>query len=116
MTTSIEELDLIVREVRQRVTRIESRICRIADHLQVNLRPPKDGFCIRSETAEEIELSVPMMDISLSELLNYLHKEELDQKAVHVYFGGSQVATLYPHRKTASQDDLSLKGHLPAHC
>jgi hypothetical protein len=96
-TTSIEELDLIVREVRQRVTRMESWICRIADHLKVYMRTPKDGFRIRSETAEKMELSVPMLDISLSELLNCLHKEELDQKAVHVYFGGSQVATLCPH-------------------
>lgn len=94
---SNNELELIVREVRQRVTRMESRICRIADHLQVSFRAPKDGFRIQSETAEELELSVPMLDIALSELLNYLHKEELDHKTVHLYFGGSRVGTLYPH-------------------
>jgi hypothetical protein len=96
MTISINELNLIVREVRQRVTRMESRICRIADHLNINVRAPKDGFRIQHETADELELSVPMLDIALSELLSYLHKEELDQKTVHVYFGGSQVAMLYP--------------------
>lgn len=104
MTTSIEELDLIAREVRQCVTRIESRICRIAEHLQVNMRPPKDGFLIRSETAEDMELSLPMLDISLSELLNYLHKEKFDQKVVHVYFGGVRVVTLYPHYERNLQE------------
>lgn len=68
---TINELELIVREVRQRVTRMESRICRIADHLKIDVRAPKDSLRIQHETADELELSVPILDIALSELLSY---------------------------------------------
>lgn len=99
---SINELQLLVREIRQRVTRMESRICRIADHLKIDVRAQKDGFRIQNETASELQLSVPMLDVALSELLRYLDKEELGQKAVHVYLGGRQVATLYPYETRRS--------------
>lgn len=94
--TSLEDMSAIVREVRQRVTRIESRICRLGDHLEIQLINPKDGLEILLETDDVVEISTSVMDITLSELVSYLCKRRLNDREANIYFRDKLVACIYP--------------------
>lgn len=100
--SSLEEIDSIVRELRQRVTRIESRICRIGDHLEIHLTNPKDGITVNKETEDVVEMSIPIMDITLSELISYLKKRRLNNRETDVYFENELVATIYASNSQTS--------------
>jgi len=87
------DVEAILVELRQRMTRVESRICRIGDHLSVQMRAPKDGLRVIRETAAEVDVSAPVMDITLSELVAGLRKLGIQGKTAHVYFEGRLQAT-----------------------
>lgn len=104
--TCIQDLDLIMREIRQRVTRIESRICHIGESLDIEMRSPKKGLDILCATDEVVELSTSVMDITLSELVSFLKKENLSDREVDIFFRGELIASLYP---TGNPIDLGLR-------
>jgi len=93
--SATEEIDTIVREIRQRVTRIESRVCRLGDTLNIQLTNPKHGLQLIQETAEVVEISTAVMDITLSELTSYLQRQKLKNRDTDIYFEGQLIATLY---------------------
>lgn len=99
----LDELDQIAREIRQRVTRIESRICRIGDALDISLRNPKEGIRVISVSEEAIELSIDCFDVALSELISFVERSGFSNLEVDVYNGRNLIATLLPKGKVMRQ-------------
>lgn len=86
--------DTILREVRQRVTRIESRLCRIADHLGAHVGTPSKELCLSTRDGT-LAVTTPAMDVTLSELLQFLTSQGVAGKVVFVRFAGRTVATIH---------------------
>ena len=93
MTMSHEETRAL-NEVRQRVTRIESRICRIADFLGAHVGTPAKEMEIRVELENSVEIDIPVMDITFSEIIQFLAKQGKQRKVAYIYFNGMRVATM----------------------
>ena len=83
-------------EMRQRVTRIESRICRIADHLGAQTGDPGKTLVVRVETDSRVDVVTTVMDVSLSDVIRFLTREGIEGKVVNLYFEGKLVARVYP--------------------
>ena len=89
------ELESIVRDIRQRVTRIESRICRIGDEMGISLGEPKKGLYVLNESEDEVKVSTLVMDISLSEVLHFLNSHGIENKDALVLYNGIEVARIF---------------------
>lgn len=80
----------------QRLTRIESRLCRLGDSLGVDLRSNDKGLRILSQTDTTVSLNTPAMDVALSQIARFLTKEGIGGKVALIYFNGRLVARTYP--------------------
>ena len=102
--TYSDALDQVVREIRQRVTRIESRICRIGDALDISLRNPKEGMRVVSVSAEAVELSIDCCDTALSELISFVEKSSdsaVSKQSIDNSTASAETeSTLIPDRKS----------------
>jgi hypothetical protein len=83
-------------EMRQRVTRIESRICRIADGLNIPTADPSKSLHIRYIEDKGVVIDTEVMDVSLSSIIRFLTKEGIEDKVVMIYFEGALVAQVFP--------------------
>lgn len=88
--------DTIITEVRQRVTRIESRLCRLADALGVSVGTPDKQLRITQETDGYVRIETQQMDVTLSEISFFLTKQGKQGKIALVSYKGRTVATTYP--------------------
>lgn len=86
-------------EMRQRVTRIESRICRIADALNIATGDPSKTMWKTDEpnpVQGVVCISTSVLDASISDVIKYLTKEGMKDKVAWLYFEGQLVAVIYP--------------------
>lgn len=90
-------------EMRQRVTRIESRICRIADALNVPTGDPSKTMWIMPTVhahKNTVCIGTTVLDASISDVLRFLIREGIEGKVACVYFDGLLVARIYPEGTT----------------
>jgi hypothetical protein len=88
--------DATLNEIRQRLTRVESRICRIADHLGANVGSPAKNLQIVPQSDDSIVIvSTPVLDVTISEVIHFLHKEGITGKVAFINFNGADIATIY---------------------
>lgn len=87
--------DLLL-ELRQRVTRIESRICRLGDHVGANLSDTVKQIRIVDVDDTEVAVYIPALDVALSALMSALRDKGKAGKIATVWFDGRQVAQFYP--------------------
>ena len=83
-------------ETNQRVTRIESRLCRIAEALRVDVSTPTKQLDITFENPKVVYVSTAVLDVTLSEVVRFLTRQGKQGKIAHVFFNDSQIATVYP--------------------
>lgn len=83
-------------EVLQRVTRIESRLCRVADHWGIKTNSPDKRMVAYYENTKIVNIDIDAMDTSVSDILRFLRDQGKQDKVAHIFFMGSQVATIYP--------------------
>ena len=86
-------------EMRQRITRIESRICRIADSLNIPTGDPSKTMWKINEpnpVAGVVCIGTTVLDASISDVIRYLTKEGIADKVVCLYFESQLVARIYP--------------------
>ena len=94
MSTMINEELRALNEVRQRVTRIESRICRIADFLGARVGNPSVELKITGLGANGVNIDAPVMDVTLSEIVQFLTHNGIADKVAYVHHNGHLVATV----------------------
>lgn len=97
-----DDLEDVVREIRQRVTRIESRICRIGDGLEISLRNPKKGLKVLSVSEDAVALSTECLDIALSELISFSERNGFADREVDIFHGDVLISTLFLKEKGIS--------------
>lgn len=83
-------------EILQRVTRIESRLCRLGDALSIDLRSSDKGMKLGTQTDTTVAVHTPVMDIALSQIGQFLTREGVEGKVALVYFRGALMARVYP--------------------
>ena len=88
--------DATLNEIRQRLTRVESRICRIADYIGAKVGDPAKElkFLGHVDGGTTWIVSTPVMDVTFSEAIHFLHKEGIAGK-VAIMFNGQKIAELY---------------------
>lgn len=94
--TSTPTTDELLRELRQRVTRIESRIVRIGEHVGAPISNPLADMLIDCAEDGTLLMYPRAMDVSLSGLRAELRKKGMEDKIAEVWFGGHRVATIHP--------------------
>ena len=83
-----------LREIVQRTTRLESRMCRIADHFGIRTGSPEKDLRIIASGDQAVHIATDAMDVALSELTAFLTRNGIKGKVAHVYFNDTLVATL----------------------
>lgn len=83
-------------EVRQRVTRIESRLCRMADALGISVGSPDKQMEVTQEVDDYVRMNIGQMDVTLSEIKMFLVKQGIQGKIALVSYANRAVATVYP--------------------
>lgn len=86
----------ILKEIQQRVTRIESRICRLGDALDVPLRSTSKGLKLISAGPTAATVEAPALDVALSEIVRFLTELGIQGKVVSIKYQGAVIATIYP--------------------
>lgn len=96
--------DATLNEIRQRLTRVESRICRMAEAQGIKVGDPTKDLSVVRELGDAIVVSTPVLDVTISEVIHFLHKEGKAGKIAYVQFGGIHVATIVggPHGTTTA--------------
>lgn len=85
----------LLQEVADRVTRTESRIVQLGDHVGANLRQ-KQRIAIRVGASGFTEVEIDALDVSISRVMTELKSHGVRASAVSVRHEGRIVATLYP--------------------
>ncbi|MGF6870629.1 hypothetical protein [Paraburkholderia sp. MM5477-R1] len=88
-----DEMIELLREVRQRTTRTESRVVQLGDHVGANLRTRMRIEIKRDRDAPYVEIDA--LDVSISRIVTELVEMDID-KAIDVYRKNKRVATVYP--------------------
>lgn len=89
--------DATLNEIRQRLTRVESRICRMADFIGAKVGDPsKDLQIVPQPDDSFVVVTTPVLDVTISEVLHFLHKEGITGKVAYINFGGTDVAAIIP--------------------
>jgi hypothetical protein len=83
-------------DIRRRLTRVESRLCRVADHVGANVETPEKELSIYEETDTAISLDTPAMDVTLSEITRFLTKKGKKGKVAYVHFNNRVIARFEP--------------------
>lgn len=83
-------------EILQRVTRIESRLCRLGDALCIDLRASDKGLKLGTQTDITVVVHTPAMDVALSQIGQFLTREGIEGKVALIYFRGALMARVYP--------------------
>lgn len=83
-------------EVRQRLTRIESRICRLGNAAGVDTGTADKGLRILRQTEDTVSIATQAFDVGLSTIAHFLTKEGIEGKVALVYFEHRLVARFYP--------------------
>lgn len=96
--------DATLNEIRQRLTRVESRICRMAEAQGIKVGDPTKDLTIIRELDDAIVVGTPVLDVTISEVIHFLHKEGKAGKIAYVQLGGMHVATIDggPHGTTTA--------------
>lgn len=89
--------ETILNEIRQRLTRVESRICRIGDHVGASVGDPKKTLEIVDENEDAVVVSTPVMDLTLSEIRQFLTSRGKEDKVAFVQFRGQTVCRMSRH-------------------
>ena len=90
MSTNEETL---LRDVRQRVTRIESRLVSMGEQLGAVMHSSNKAMVL-SESGTEVD--IVGLDTSFSDVLHFLEKEGIQGTAVRVFHKERHVATINP--------------------
>ena len=85
--------DLLL-EIRQRLTRVESRICRIGDHVGASVGDPTTALAITDENEDSLSVSTPVLDVTLSEIRQFLTAEGKEDKVAFIKFQGRPVCRM----------------------
>lgn len=91
--TNTEELRAL-QEIRQRTTRIESRICRIADFLGARVGNPSTELKITGVGEKGANIDTPVLDVTLSEIVQFLTANGIADKVAYIHFNGRLIATV----------------------
>lgn len=88
--------DDITTDIRARVTRIETRLVKIAQSIGIETGTPGKGLKLRGVENEQAYVYTDSFCVSLADIHNFLTKEGIQDKVCLVYFGGQLVARVYP--------------------
>lgn len=90
-------LEQIAKETLERVTRMESRMVQLGDHVGANLRSKQK---IDVEWIEGgARVTIDSLDVSVSRILTELRQADVHQFEVPVYHRGRVAFSLYPETK-----------------
>lgn len=87
-------LEQIVKETLERVTRMESRVVQLGDHVGANLRA-KQRIEVRHDDGETF-VNIDALDVSVSRVLTELRQAGVKQGAINVYHQDRVAFTVYP--------------------
>lgn len=96
MSDSTEQ---IARETLERVTRLESRMVQLGDHVGANLRTKQRIEIVRlPDFPNRPYVRIDSLDVSISRILTELRQANLRVREIDVYIGEMEqhVITLYP--------------------
>jgi hypothetical protein len=88
--------DATLNELRSRLTRVESRLCRIADHIGANVGSPDKELTIYEMTDTAVSIDTPAMDVTLSEIVNFLGRQGIKGKVAYIHFNNRIIARFEP--------------------
>jgi hypothetical protein len=89
-----------LQQILDRVVRTESRLCRVADHIGLDVRSDNKNLRILDNSADAyVSVSCTAMDVGYTKVINFLHKEGIEDKVANVYFGSRLIARIYPLEK-----------------
>lgn len=85
----------IAKETLERVTRLESRMVQLGDHVGANLRS-KQKIEIRRPGSMQPYVVIDSLDVSVSRILTELRQANLHVSSIDVCVGETHVFTLFP--------------------
>lgn len=88
--------DDITTDIRARVTRIETRLVKIAQAMGIETGTSCKGLKLRGVENEQAYVYADSAAVSLADIHNFLTKEGIQDKVALVYFNGRLVARVYP--------------------
>ena len=88
-------LERRVNETLERVTRMESRLVQLGDHVGANLRT-KQRIEICLNPAGIATVQIDSLDVSISRILTELRQANVHATHVPVHYGDQLVFTLFP--------------------
>ena len=88
-------VEQIAKETLERVTRLESRMVQLGDHVGANLRT-KQRIEIRRPASMSPYVVIDSLDVSISRILTELRQANLHVASIDVCVGESHVLTLFP--------------------
>jgi len=92
-THQLDKLELLLKEVNQRVIRTETRVVNLGDHIGLNLR--EQTKVELTHEGSELMVRISALDVSISQIMNVLHRAGCDRgRHVGVWCGGKFVCTV----------------------
>lgn len=91
----------LIHEIADRVTRVESRVVQLGDHVGANLRTKQRIEVVRSNyVGDPPRIEVDALDVSLSRILAELRQQapEFSLDPIDVWHHGKHIATLCARR------------------
>lgn len=88
--------DDITTDIRARVTRIETRLVKIAQSIGIETGTPAKGLRLRGVENEQAYVHTDSLGVSVLDVHKFLTKEGIQDKVCLVYFVGQLVARVYP--------------------
>ena len=91
-------VEQITRETLERVTRLESRVVQLGDHVGANLRSKQRIEIRRPDLADggHPYVVIDSFDVSVSRILTEMRQANLHVGSIDVYVGDALVCTLFP--------------------
>lgn len=102
--------ELII-EIADRVTRTESRVVQLGDHVGANLRHKQRIEIFRGTGAPRVEIDA--LDVSISRIISELKRYEVSSPT-GVWLEGRLVATVYPKPLGSSGTVVNQSSNQPA--
>lgn len=83
-------------DMRARATRIESRLVRIAQALDIETGSPAKGLKLRGGTPTQAYVHTESNLVSIADVEKFLTESGIEGKVALVYYGGQLLARIYP--------------------